>query len=85
MSLLATTDDAEQVAMSWMQKRYGNKLGKVKFIEVMGENGVWSVRANVKLSTGLLAFKPHVVQVKIDSNSTEILGYSEAEIQNKAD
>ncbi len=85
MSLLATTDDAEQVAMSWMQKRYGNKLGKVKFVEVMGENGVWTVKANVKLSTGPLAFKPHLVQVKIDSNSTEILGYSEAEIQNKAD
>ncbi len=40
MSLLATTDDAEQVARSWMEKRYGPKLGKVKFIEVMGEGGV---------------------------------------------
>ncbi len=83
MSLLATTDDAEQVALSWMQKRYGNRLGKVKFVEVMGENGVWSVKANVKLSTGLLTFKPHLVQVKIDSGSTEILGYSESEIQKK--
>ena len=71
--------------MAWMQKRYGDKLGKVRFIEVMGEGGVWTVKANVKLSSGLLAFKPHLVQMKIDSNSTDILGYSETEIQNKGD
>lgn len=85
MSLLASTDDAEQVARSWMEKRYGSRLGKVRFIEVMSDNGVWTVKANVKLATGLLAFKPYVVQLKIDSNSTDILGYSEAEITSKQD
>ncbi len=85
MSPLATTDDAEQVAMSWMQKRYGNKLSRVKCVKVMGDSGIWTVKVNVKLSTGLLAFEPHLVQVKIESGSTEILGYSETEIQNKAD
>ncbi len=80
MSLLATTDDAEQMALSWMQNRYGKKLGKVRFVEVMGENGVWTVKANVRLSTGLLEFKPHLVQLKVDSVSSEVLGYSEAEI-----
>ncbi len=71
--------------MAWMEKRYGDKLGKVKFVEVMGENGIWMVKANVKLSNGLLAFKPHLVQVKIDSNSTDVLGYSETEIKAKDD
>jgi hypothetical protein len=85
MSLLASTDDAEQVARAWMEKKYGDKLGKVKFVEVMGENGIWSVKANVKLASGLLAFKPHLIQLKIDSNSTDILGYSETEIQHKSD
>ena len=85
MSLLASTDDAEQVARAWMEKKYGDKLGKVKFVEVMGENGIWSVKANVKLASGLLAFKPHLIQLKIDSNSTDILGYSETEIQQKSD
>ncbi len=85
MSLLATTEDAENAAMAWMEKRYGEKLGKVKFVEVMGENGVWIVKANVKLSSGLLTFKPHLVQVKIDSNSTDVLGYSETEIKPKGD
>jgi len=85
MSLLASTDDAEQVALSWMKKKYGDKLGKVKFTEVMGENGVWNVKATVKLSTGLLAFKPHLVQLKIDSNTTDVLGYSETELNTKAD
>ncbi len=81
MSLLATTDDAEQVAKVWMEKKYGKRLGKVKFVEVMGENGVWTVKANVKLATGVLSIKPHLVQLRIDSASTEILGYSEAEIR----
>jgi hypothetical protein len=80
MSLLATTEDAEQAAKAWMEKKYGKRLGRVKFVEVMGENGVWIVKANVKLATGLLLVKPHLVQVKIDSASTDVLGYSEAEI-----
>ena len=85
MSLLATTDDAEQMALGWMQKRYGNKLGRVRFVEAMVGNGVWTVKANVKLSTGLLVFKPHLVQLKIDSVSSEVLGYSETEISAKAE
>ena len=83
MSLLASTDDAEQVARSWMEKRYGSRLGKVKFVEVMSDNGVWTVKANVKLATGLLAFKQHLVQLKIDSGSTDVLGYSETEVSSK--
>ncbi len=85
MSLLATTDDAEQVATSWLEKRYGNKLGRVKFIEVMGDGGAWSVKARVMLAAGLISSKPHIVQVKIDAATTDILGYSETEIDGKKD
>lgn len=85
MSLLATTDDAEQVAKAWMQRRYGKRLGRVKFIEVMGGEGYWNVKANVKLTTGVLLIKPHIVQVKIDSGTSEIVGYSETETDGKAD
>ncbi|MCL4355950.1 MAG: hypothetical protein JRN56_01230 [Nitrososphaerota archaeon] len=81
MSLLATTDDAEQVAKSWLQRKYGKRLGKVKFIEVMKESDYWTVKANVKLASGVLLVKPHLVQVKIDSNSTQVLGYSEVEFE----
>ena len=85
MSLLATTDDAEQVAKAWMQKKYGKKLGRVKFIEVMNDGGVWTVKANVKLTVGVLLIKPHIVQVKIDGRTTEVLGYTEAEAKDKTD
>ena len=85
MSLLATTDDAEQFAKGWMEKRYGKKLGKVKFVEVMSDNGVWNVKANVKLATGVLSIKPHIIQIKIDSNSNEVLGYSENAVSEKRD
>ncbi|MDE1858118.1 MAG: hypothetical protein KGI26_03510 [Thaumarchaeota archaeon] len=84
MSLLATTDDAENVARAWMQKKYGKKLGKVKFTEVMSDGGVWTVKANVKLTVGVLLIKPHIVQVKIDAGTTEVLGYSETEADDKA-
>ncbi|MDG6989353.1 MAG: hypothetical protein JRN21_08560 [Nitrososphaerota archaeon] len=80
MSLLATTDDAEQVAKSWMEKRYGKRLGRVKFVEVMSDNGIWSVKADVKLAAGVLLIKRHLIQVKIDAGSTDVLGYSESEI-----
>ncbi|MDG6983125.1 MAG: hypothetical protein JRN28_01005 [Nitrososphaerota archaeon] len=84
MSLLATTDDAENVARAWMQKKYGKKLGRVKFTEVMSDGGVWTVKANVKLTVGVLLIKPHVVQVKIDAGTTEVLGYSETAADDKA-
>ena len=81
MPLLATTDDAEQVATAWMKRKYGKKLGRVKFTEVMGDNGVWSVRASVKLAVGVLLVEPHTIQVKIDAGTAEVLGYSETEAE----
>jgi hypothetical protein len=85
LSLLATPDDAEQVAKAWMQRRYDKRLGRVKFVEAMNENGVWSVKAEVKLAVGVLLAKPHVIQVRIDSRTTDIVGYSESEVKDKAD
>lgn len=83
LSVLATTDDAEQAAMAWMEKKYGKRLGKVKFVEVMGEGGVWTIKANVKLATGVLLIKPHIIQLKIDSTSMNVLGYSTTEVDSK--
>lgn len=83
MSVLATTEDAEQVASAWMQRKYGRRLGKVKFVEVMVEAGVWTVKANVKLATGVLLIKPHIVQLKIDSTSMNVIGYSTTETDQK--
>jgi hypothetical protein len=78
-------DDTEQVAKAWMQRRYDKRLGRVKFVEAMNENGVWSVKAEVKLAFGVLLAKPHVIQVRIDSRTTDIVGYSESEVKDKAD
>ncbi len=79
MSLLATTEEAEQVAKSWLQRKYGKRLGRVNFIEVMKESEVWTVKASVKLASGILLVKPHIVQIKIDSGSAQVVGYSETE------
>lgn len=83
MSLLVRTEDVEQVAKAWLERKYGKKLGKVKFVEVMSDNGVWNVKANVKLATGVLSITSHLVQLKIDSHSTDVLGYSESQLAEK--
>ena len=83
MSLLVSPEDAEQVAKAWLQRKYGKKLGKVKFVEVMSDGGVWNVRASVRLATGILSLGSYMVQLKVDSNSTDILGYSESEVAEK--
>lgn len=83
MSVLATTEDAEQAAKAWMEKKYGKTLGKVRFVEAMVENGVWTLKASVKLATGVLLIKPHTVQLKIDSSSMNVIGYSEMEADPK--
>ncbi len=83
MSLLTSTDDVEQVARSWIQRKYGKRLGKLKFVEVMSGEGVWDVKANVKLTAGVLSIKSQLVHLKIDARSTEILGYSETELLEK--
>jgi hypothetical protein len=83
MSLLANTEDVEQVARSWLERKYGKKIQKLKFVEVMGDNGVWTVKAQVRLATGVLAVTPMLVQLKIDSKSPDILGYAENEIEEK--
>ena len=84
LSVLASPEDAEQVAKAWMQKKYGKRLGRVKFVEVMSDSGVWNVKANVKLTVGVLLIKPHIIQIKIDAGTTEVLGYSETEANPKA-
>lgn len=66
-----------------MEKKYGRGLGKVKFVEVMSEGGVWTIKANIRLATGVLLIKPHVIQLKIDSASMNVLGYSTTEVDSK--
>jgi hypothetical protein len=83
MSLLVNTEDVEQVARGWMQRKYGKKLGKMKFVEVMSDGGVWNVKVEAKIAAGVLVVAPHLVQLKIDAHSTEILGYSETRIKEK--
>lgn len=67
-----------------MEKKYGKTLGKVRFVGAMVENGIWTVKATVKLATGVLLIKPHTVQLRIDSTSMTVLGYSEVEMDAKS-
>lgn len=83
MSLLVNTEDVEQVARGWLERKYQKKFGKLKFVEVMSEDGVWDVKVEMKLATGMLTMAPHIVHLKIDAHSTEILGYSQSEIKKE--
>jgi hypothetical protein len=52
---------------------------------VVSDNGVWGVKANVKLATGVLSITPHVAELKIDSQSMDVLGHSDTEIRKQSE
>lgn len=79
MSPLATTNDGGQVATAWMEKRHGKRLGKAKSVEVIRQNGIWTVKANVTPATGALGQTPSGA-VENGPASTDASGYPDTEI-----
>lgn len=71
------------MARAWLQRRHGEKLGKVKFVEVMSHNCFWNVKDNINLTSGVLTITSHLMQLRIDSRSTEISGYADNEVTDR--
>ena len=61
-----------------MKSKYPNKIAKAKFSEVMLENGVWTLRIEVEMRTGVLAAATRILVLKIDPDTTNVVGYSES-------
>jgi hypothetical protein len=78
MPLVSTTDEAEQIAKDWMRRRYGNKISKVRFHEVMLQDGVWTLRAEAEVPKGVLSTAPVSIVLKVDADAPNVVGYSES-------
>jgi hypothetical protein len=77
MSLISSADEAEQVARGWLSQRYKRRIAKLGFPTVSLDAGIWTVRAEVRLRSGVLSVVNRTVFLKIDPGTTNVIGYSE--------
>ena len=78
LSIISTTDEAEGVARQWMKRKYSGKIAKVKFNQVLLQDGVWTLKADVEMRTGVLSTAPRTLMLKIEADTTNVIGYSES-------
>jgi hypothetical protein len=77
MPVIASADEAEGVADEWLKHRFEKKVARTKFSQVTLENGTWTLKADVLFKGGILAQPKKTLVVRVDSQSTQIVGYSE--------
>ena len=77
MALITTADEAETVAQEWLKQRHLKRLGKAKISHVMLEGGTWTVKANLEIKGDLFGRTKSTVMLKIDSESMNVVGYSD--------
>ena len=81
MSVIGGAEDAEAVAKDWLTRRHGKRFNKVKFDEIMLEGDVWTLRGKLGLRGGLLAEPKQNIVIRINSETTQVVGYSEAKAE----
>jgi hypothetical protein len=78
LSIVSTTEEAEEVAKQWMKHKYSGKIAKSKFNQVMLQNGIWTIRADIEIRKGVLQTVPWTLIMRIDANTTNVIGYTES-------
>lgn len=76
MALVGSTDEAEVVAEEWLKKKYSKRFGHAKFSHVMLDGNTWTLKADVGFKSLLGPSKGRVL-LKIDAQTTTLVGYSE--------
>jgi hypothetical protein len=77
MALVTSADEAEIVAEEWLKRKYPKRLGRANFSHVMLEGKVWTLRADLEIKGDLFARAKSKVVMKIDSESMNVIGYSD--------
>lgn len=77
MSLVGGAEDAEAVAQDWLKRRYAKRFGRVRFEHIMLEGGTWELKGNLEFRGGILAQPKRKVLLKISSETTQVVGYTE--------
>jgi hypothetical protein len=81
MSVVGSAEDAEAVAQDWLMRRHGKRFNKVKFDEIMLEGDVWTLKGQIVFRGGILAEPKQNVVIRISSETTQVVGYSEAKVE----
>ena len=77
---LDSVEEAEVVAQDWLNNKYSNRIGRTSFNQVVLENGIWTLRADVQFR-GVLSPAPKIVLLKVDSLTTKVVSFLEQQRQ----
>ena len=74
---ITSAEEAEEFSKEWLRSKYRDKLAKNRFNQVMLENGIWQVKAELQLRTGVLSVERKSFSMSIEANTGKVLGYKE--------
>lgn len=75
---ITSAEEAEEFSRQWLKSKYRGKLAKHRFNQVLLENGVWQLKAELELKTGVLKTEPKSFSMSIEASTGKVLGYKEA-------
>lgn len=58
---ITSTEEAEEFSNEWLKSKYRDKLAKRRFNQVMLESGIWQLKAESELRTGLSKDRAEVI------------------------
>lgn len=70
-------EEAEEFSREWLKSKYRDKLAKHRFSQVMLENGIWQVKAELQLRMGVLSVERKSFAMSVEANTGKVLGYKE--------
>ena len=70
-------EEAEELTSTWLKNKFHDKVKKIRFSQVVLENGIWQVKAELDLKTGITSKARHQLSVSIDSLAGKVLSYKE--------
>lgn len=74
---ITSVEEAEEFSEEWLKSKYRGKLAKHRFNQVMLENGVWQLKAELELQTGVLKTESKSFSMSIEASTGKVLGYKE--------
>jgi hypothetical protein len=78
---ITSAEEAEELTSTWLKNKFHDKVKKIRFSQVALENGIWQVKAELDLKTGIMRKARHQLSVSIDSTAGKVLSYKEGAAQ----
>ncbi len=74
---ITSAEEAEELTSTWLKNKFHDKVKRIRFSQVVLENGIWQVKAELDLRTGFMRKARHQLSVSIDSVEGKVLSYKE--------